>query len=109
LKNKTIYICRCCEKKFASHEFAKSHLLHSYQIGTEEADIIKHIEFIDQMKENVDVDELMNKFIYSVSLRDLKNMVKSMTSNRKKTVIVLVTHSYMFLQEIVCLKVYVTI
>lgn len=86
LKNKTIFICRCCEKKFASHEFAKSHLLHIYQIGTEESDI-KHIEFIDQMKENVDVDELVNKFIYSVSLRDLKNMVKSMTSNRKETVI----------------------
>lgn len=88
LKNEAVYIfiCRCCEKKFASHEFARSHLLHSYQIGTEESDI-KHIEFIDQMKENVDVDELMNKFIYSVSPRDLKNIVKSMTSNGKETAI----------------------
>lgn len=80
---KTIYICRCCDKKFANYDFVKDHLKQVCENESKNLDV-QHKQIINEYG-GVDVDIEYNKYIFSVSIGNLKSIKSSVIS--KKTVI----------------------
>jgi DNA-directed RNA polymerase subunit RPC12/RpoP len=80
---KTIYICRCCDKKFANYDFVKDHLKQVFENESKNLDI-QHQQIINEMG-GVDVVIEYNKYIFSVSIGNLKSIESSVIT--KKTVI----------------------
>ncbi|XP_071131423.1 zinc finger protein 658B-like isoform X1 [Mytilus edulis] len=85
-KVKTIFICRCCNKKFASRHFVKEHLKMYFEMAANSVDI-EHRQFIDQLKEDTEFDRVVDKFIYSISTGKLKSITQDLKKSDEKQII----------------------
>ncbi|XP_071131091.1 zinc finger protein 62-like [Mytilus edulis] len=65
--NKTIFVCRCCDRKFANRKFAKDHISNLLQ---------KPDEIHEQLKNEKTLDFSDNKYIFSVSIGNLKSIAE---------------------------------
>ncbi|CAC5403566.1 KRAB [Mytilus coruscus] len=71
--NKTIFVCRCCDRKFANHKFAKEHISHLLKNSDEIHGQLKNEQILD-------FDE--NKYIFSVSIGNLKSIAEDSAVNK---------------------------
>ncbi|CAC5360939.1 PRDM5 [Mytilus coruscus] len=85
-KVKTIFICRCCNKKFASRHFVKEHLNMYFEMAINRVDI-EHKPFINQLKEDTEFDRVIDKFIYSISTGKLKSITLGLKKSDEKQII----------------------
>ncbi|XP_052067907.1 zinc finger protein 567-like [Mytilus californianus] len=85
-KVKTIFICRCCNKKFASRHFVKEHLNMYFEMAINRVDI-EHKPFINQLKEDNEFDRVIDKFIYSISTGKLKSITHGLKKSGEKQII----------------------
>ncbi|XP_063444101.1 zinc finger protein Xfin-like [Mytilus trossulus] len=85
-KVKTIFICRCCNKKFASRHFVKEHLNMYFEMTANSVDI-EHKQFIDQLNKDTEFDRVVDKFIYSISTGKLKSITQDLKKSEEKQII----------------------